>query len=249
RLDAYLQDGEPLPDETVNYIASVAPRLGGGPAMSGPLSAYADTGSGIPVAVAAAAPPPAAVAAGTCDADIAYDPSRPCAAYVAPAAPVDAAPVPAAEPVVMAAAACDPDAAYDPSQPCQPAPASAADANSAPVQVIQAASVVPAAAAPPPPLVLSLPSRRSGGARGFWGIQVGAFRTLELARQTAGGARTSLPDLLGNAAVRIEATTPFGSTVLYRARVVGVSAQTAAAACARLRGEGAGCLVVAPGPI
>ena len=28
RLDAYLTDGTPLPDETVNYVASIAPRLG-----------------------------------------------------------------------------------------------------------------------------------------------------------------------------------------------------------------------------
>ncbi len=32
RVDAYLASGEPLPDETVNYVASVAPHLGGGPA-------------------------------------------------------------------------------------------------------------------------------------------------------------------------------------------------------------------------
>jgi hypothetical protein len=41
RLDAYLSGGVPLPDETVNYLASIAPRLGTDIAMSGPLAVYA----------------------------------------------------------------------------------------------------------------------------------------------------------------------------------------------------------------
>lgn len=44
RLNQYLTKGTPLPDETVNYLASVAPRLGSELAMSGPLASYA-TGS------------------------------------------------------------------------------------------------------------------------------------------------------------------------------------------------------------
>src|ERR1700749_723369 len=41
RLDAYLTDGSPLPDETVNYVASVAPPLGVGLARPGPPAGYA----------------------------------------------------------------------------------------------------------------------------------------------------------------------------------------------------------------
>lgn len=41
RVDAVLSGATVLPDETVNYLASVAPRLGGEVAMSGPLAAYA----------------------------------------------------------------------------------------------------------------------------------------------------------------------------------------------------------------
>ena len=121
RVDAYLASGEPLPEETVNYVASVAPHLGAGPGMSGPLAAYADTGGGY--AVASAAPP--RLAGGACNADAAYDPSRPCASYAVPAAPT-----PVAAPVVLVAqaVACDPNAAYDPSQACQPAPAAVAPA-------------------------------------------------------------------------------------------------------------------------
>jgi Transglycosylase SLT domain len=41
RMDAYLSGATILPDETVNYLASVAPRLGTEVAMSGPLAVYA----------------------------------------------------------------------------------------------------------------------------------------------------------------------------------------------------------------
>ena len=38
RLDQYLSNGAPLPTETVNYVASVAPLLGSESPMSGPLA-------------------------------------------------------------------------------------------------------------------------------------------------------------------------------------------------------------------
>jgi hypothetical protein len=41
RVDAYLSDGSPLPDETINYLSSVGPRLGNDIAMTGPLAAVA----------------------------------------------------------------------------------------------------------------------------------------------------------------------------------------------------------------
>ena len=114
RLDSYLYGGRPLPDETVNYVASIAPLLGPGTPMSGPLAVYA-VGS---VRLAAQ------TTATGCDPDAAYDPARPCV----PLKPA------VSQPVVLAAGtpasvfatsyrqgACDPDAAYDPSRPCQPA--------------------------------------------------------------------------------------------------------------------------------
>jgi hypothetical protein len=60
RLQQYLATGTSLPNETVNYVASVAPRLGG--PMTGPLAAYADQGGAAaePVQVAEAAPADAA---------------------------------------------------------------------------------------------------------------------------------------------------------------------------------------------
>src|SRR5882757_5546457 len=44
RLAAYLAGSSVLPDETVNYLAQVTPRLGNNVAMSGPLASFAGNG-------------------------------------------------------------------------------------------------------------------------------------------------------------------------------------------------------------
>ena len=74
RLDQYLSGAAPLPDETVNYLAAIAPNLGAAVPLSGPLAEYA---GGTPIA-AAPAPDATSLASG-CDADAAYDPDHPCA--------------------------------------------------------------------------------------------------------------------------------------------------------------------------
>jgi hypothetical protein len=81
RVDRYLTNGTPLPTETVNYVASIAPRLGPGTPMTGPLAVYG--GRGVELASAGnfrdaprqvqRAPTPAG-----CDPDVAYDPTAPC---------------------------------------------------------------------------------------------------------------------------------------------------------------------------
>jgi hypothetical protein len=152
RLDSYLRNGTPLPTETVNYVASIAPLLGPGTPMSGPLAVYAGsggyvtrvasrrTGSGCdpdaaynpdgpctplqqPVIVAAVQPVPASAAAG-CDPDAAYNAGGPCTPLRQPVA---------AAPPSYPSAGCDPDAAYNPNGPCTPLPA--------PAPVIAAAAV------------------------------------------------------------------------------------------------------------
>jgi soluble lytic murein transglycosylase-like protein len=67
RMDSYLTGGEPLPDETVNYVASVAPRIGSAGRMTGPPVVYAQDGklprdTVFPVPISAA---------GNCDPDAA----------------------------------------------------------------------------------------------------------------------------------------------------------------------------------
>lgn len=97
------------------------------------------------------------------------------------------------------------------------------------------------------PALRAVPVLASGGGGQGWGIQVGAFATPELARSTAEGARRAAPQLLGAAQTRVGTTTPFGGAVLYRARLVGLGAQEAAEACARVQRQGTPCLTVAPG--
>ncbi|HJS85388.1 MAG TPA: lytic transglycosylase domain-containing protein, partial [Acetobacteraceae bacterium] len=90
RLDSYLADGTPLPEETVGYVSSIAPNLGESTALSGPLAVFA---GGTITAERPAAEPvrPAVVlaASGPCDPDAAYDPDRPCTS----SASFDAAPM------------------------------------------------------------------------------------------------------------------------------------------------------------
>jgi D-alanyl-D-alanine carboxypeptidase len=126
RLDLYLSNGTPLPEETVSYVAAIAPLLGPGTPMSGPLAVYGGS-SGYAIDFASHQ------TAGGCDTDAAFDPRNPCQ-------PVHQ---PAIQPAVYVAAyssdaGCDADAAYDPTRQC------------APVRASTGQSVASAAAAPAP---------------------------------------------------------------------------------------------------
>jgi D-alanyl-D-alanine carboxypeptidase len=137
RLDQYLANGTPLPTETVNYVASIAPLLGSDRPMSGPLAVYAGNATVQQVVYRPTA--------SGCDPDAAYNPDGPCTPlrpqvaqaqapasyaasptpYVVAAAPYTApAPAYTPTPTPYASTDCDPDAAYDPSRPCHPAPPS-----------------------------------------------------------------------------------------------------------------------------
>ncbi len=136
RLDRYLNNGTPLPEETINYVASIGPRLGPGTTMSGPLAAYAGGGSYTHFV--------SARTLGGCDPDAAYNPDGPCTpvrtisvAAVTPTPAYAAAPAP----VFAATSDCDPDAAYDPTHPCRPV-------HTIPLQV--AAAAPPAIPSPTP---------------------------------------------------------------------------------------------------
>jgi D-alanyl-D-alanine carboxypeptidase len=272
RLDRYLNNGTPLPAETVNYVASIAPLLGSGTPMSGPLAAY---GGGAAMTQAVYRPTPAG-----CDPDAAYDPARPCVpvrpAAVATAAVAalppgdtncdpDAAYDPTRRCVPLRRAAvqdaaegsrpyavanCDPDAAYDPTHACRPV---------APESVV-APPVAPSPVAPPARYVAEarpiqermaqsvafVPAPAPTTAPGHWGIQVGAFATLSTAQGAAERARAVAADLLERTKIELPATAALGTQVAFRARLSGLSAQAAAAACGRLSSHGIACITVPP---
>lgn len=275
RVDNYLATGDPLPDETVGYLASIAPRIAGTGPETGPLSVYGGNGA---VQYAAASGGGTAMAAGgVCDPDAAYDPNRPCtpaptaavAVNAIPAAPApalpDAAPTSsgsmiydpnvayrAASPqaagpsgggmagvALAATGACDPDAAYDPTRLCAPQPTLAVASGPAPAAGGSSmySPGVPYAPAPVPSAVAST---------GDWAIQVGAFMNPALARAAAAAARSAAPDLLYAARLELPLTEPFGTTVLYRARLTDLSARSASEACTRLMQRQLACMVVPP---
>jgi D-alanyl-D-alanine carboxypeptidase len=267
RLDQYLQNGTRLPDETVNYVASIAPFLGAETPMSGPLGVYAGqtsrmaalpTSAGCdpdaaynpdspctplrpaaipPVAVVAVAP---SYASGACDPDAAYNPNGPCT----PLRPAAIQPVAAEAAPFYSRGPCDPDAAYDPARPCQPLP-------SAPAPVVARREpgqppMYPPNARPLQEMTSQRVTFSPGSPPGRWAIQVGAFANLGTARAAAENARSALPEILRTAKVELPATTPFGGQVAFRARLSGLSPSAATDACSRLGGRGIACITVAP---
>ncbi len=272
RVDDYMAGRGELPNETVNYLASVAPLLGNERPMSGPLATYA--GSGTAVEVAAAAEVPRAYArapAPGCwqDPDAAYDPDAPCRAppvreanglmerggftRVALAAPVPFGAVPA---VAVSSAPpgaprpnCwhDPNAAYDPDAPCRAPPTSwgqSARSQSSPARA-------PATIAPPPTpvrIAAAQPPRiQRVSATGGWAVQIGAYTDPDQARRVAESVRNLAPSELGSARAVLGTTAPFGNHVLFRARLSGLSWENALSACGQLSRAGQTCVAVPPG--
>ncbi len=310
RLDAYLAGQGALPNETVNYVASIAPSLSGDRPLTGPLAVYADSGP-IPRAEDPVPRAYAAAPSSRCwqDPDAAYDPDAPCrtappvrvAAVVSVAPPMASPPVaapplaapPLAAPVAMSgwgrgepvsrqapasSAQCwrDPDAAYDPTAPCRPPPPAPLPAPTA--QIAAQTPAAPAAhetqlaAAQPGPdwqrLLAVHDSRpipaahtvsayvspvsaaatvRPAMATGRWGIQIGAYASPGQARRMAESVRSLAPRELGGAQATLGATAPFGGQVMYRARLIGLSARSASAACGELTAQSQACVTVPPG--
>jgi D-alanyl-D-alanine carboxypeptidase len=243
RLDYYLAGTEPLPAETVHYVAAISPNLGDALPMSGPLANYA-----VASASANSAPTPVSFATG-CDVNAAYDPDHPCTSQMAsliasternPAGGCDPdaaydpnnpciprrsqAPVQQAAIRQPASTYCDPDAAYDPDRPCTPMPVTTASAA--------------------PPIMGRFSASGSVATNGSWAIQVGAFSNQTLARTMAEGAIAQVPDALGIATVELPAVTTSGGVVLYRARLANLSKNAASNACAELNARQLPCIVV-----
>ncbi|MBV9785082.1 MAG: lytic transglycosylase domain-containing protein [Acidisphaera sp.] len=241
RLDDYLGGGSSLPNETVNYLASVAPRLGNAVAPTGPLSVYASGGN-----------------------DAAY--AAPVTAYAAAAPAYTPAPAPmpsaAEEPGPIRAELADAPSPADLAsyqsavyQPAAPAPAytpplypSRADAPP-PYQPTYKALAAPPAPQPRFRLVATaapVPDETDRGGLSRWGVQVGAYADPAQARAAAEGARSRAAGALDLGQVEVGPTTRADGMVLYRARLIGLSADAAAQACGRLSQSGVGCLMVPP---
>ena len=89
------------------------------------------------------------------------------------------------------------------------------------------------------------PARRGPAASGDWAIQLGAF-------SSQGQAHGALMTAQGHAHVELAVAHPYvtsvhqGRTVLWRARMTGMSRETAVQACQRIAHGHAGCIVLSP---
>ena len=256
RMDEYNAGRGELPDETVAYLASVAPALAAEGPMTGPLAAYAygESHRGRdPVQVYASYARPL----GGCwrDPNAAYDPDDKCNRATPPAsAPIRSAL--SAGPTAVGSVLWGENGNPAPAAPPRPA---------APAPMYVAA--LPAPLAPPRPAYslpvhIAMAPRHShftliqsaqaepvviNAADARWGVQVGAFADPGLARATAERARRVAPQELGSARVALGKTSPFGGHVLYRARLAGITHPAAQDACGRLTAARWDCLTVPPG--
>jgi len=220
-LDTYLAGRRGLPEETRRYVAIIGPRIVGvHPANRAAPSAYQY--AALPMDI----PPGPRRAGGRAPTQLAsYTPPRP---PPAPPAQVAAAPVtaPVREPAVAAVAA----------RPPQPQAAGG-------LRLISAANAAPA---PPATTTLGgLGAPRPATLSGPWAIQVGAFQAEHLARSATEAARRAAPDLLGAARADLRPVRSGGGT-LTRARLAGLSAEAAVAACQRLARANQTCIALAP---
>jgi len=195
RVDAYLTDGTALPDETVSYVAAVAPRLHGSVSMTGPLAVYA--GDGV-------------------DRDRAY----------------------AGGGVIGPAVGVDVSVRADEARPAT------GSFTSAGLAMASMPSRVTPVASSQPVLIAAQPTSVSIQ-EGDWSIQVGAYAKPEQSSAAISAARAIVGDLLRTARSTITSVSAGG--VLYRARLSGLSASVALAACERLQSQGIECFTVRPG--
>ncbi len=246
RVDDYLSGAGSLPNETVNYVASIAPRIGGSGQMSGPLSAYGGAAAGSTVQQASMVvvdrmEPVASPG----------DPGMPTtvqgAARMAPiASPGD----PGMPPALQVASAMAPIASPgDPGMP-PPTPAYPVGTTSA-LAAARLPEPIPRALEPEPsPMRLvaatrpSLMSTAAAAEPGRVAIQVGAFASPAEARRAAESARDIARSIPPSAETMIGTTARGDGSVLFRARLIGMTPGRALSACQRLLANGRPCFVV-----
>ena len=257
RLDDYLTRNRSLPDETRRYVAKIGPYIADSfPTRRSTAEQYAM--NSLPANIAsgprygsvaayvppAAAPTEVAYAPATGD-DAAFDPPpgyRPplpraeARVYVPPPPPAPS--LPAVEVAALP-------------EPPPPAPAPLPMPPLAPP--VQVASLDPPPRVSPrpgfrliaPAMAEPVPFRHMPAAPGQWAIQVGAFGNETLAHTAVGAAREQAHDMLSGARPIVASVRePHGT--LFRARLGGLSRDTAVQACERLTRGRTSCMVVSP---
>ncbi len=259
RLDDYLTRNRSLPDETRRYVGKIGPYIADSfPARRSTAEQYAM--NSLPASIpsgprydsAAAYVPPAAPTevayAPLSGDDAAFDPPpgyRPplpraeARVYVPP--PPVPPPAPPSAPsfaAIQAASLPAPPPAPPASVPPRPVQVASADPPPHTLQHSGFHLIAPAMAEP-------APFRHMPPASGQWAIQVGAFGNETLAHSAVGAARDQARDML-SAARPIVASVREPHGRLFRARLGGLSRDTAVQACERLTRGRTNCMVVSP---
>lgn len=244
RLEAHRYGGQALPDETVSYLASVAPALGperpGAAANFGPATLASEIRAPVELAEARADDPslrafdggglvtPGAPA-GFAPATTASQPQEDFTGQLAQIESRDVEASPARLPIEAAASFPNSESV-------------AAAGFAAPIRI---ASRIPAPVLRPRVEARLVPIAAAVAHDGDWAVQVGAYADPATSRAAIDTARSRAADLLDGTRPAIVAVRH--GDVLYRARLVGLTAQNAVAACASLSHDGLACLAVPPG--
>ena len=234
RLDDYLTNVRGLPDETRNYVAKIAPNLTRDtPAVRSPAEQFAM--NTLPTQI------PAGLRYGRGAVQLAAATTTAGSGRVAARRPVEVAQAP--EPVrapVRSFAAVQPQPQSQPMpQPPQQQFAAAITPPPQPNQPGGIRLIAPAMAAD------ASAARRGAASSGTWAIQVGAFAN-------QGQAQTALSQARDQARSELSVgRTAIGSVkqkngFLYRARMTGLSKDTAVQACEKLARSRMNCIVLSP---
>jgi Transglycosylase SLT domain/SPOR domain len=216
RLDDYLADERPLPNETRHYVAMIAPTIDGVfPQRVSPAAAYAM--NRLPIDI-----PPG----------MRYRSGRYARVQLASRRMPVPPPVPYQGPVRVA------EPPPQRAQVAYLAPPHYLPRPPAPPRALGFRLVPTAFAEPPPP-------PRSFGLAGGWAVQVGAFLDPTQARHAAGLAQARAHAELGGARPMMEPVR-HGHAVLWRARLTGLSREAAVRACQQLSRERNACMVLSP---
>ena len=242
RLDDYLTNNRGLPDETRKYVAMIGPNLAGdAPRVRSPAEQYAmnELPLNIPpgprygrgaVQLASASPnfassvSPSTTYAATLGSGRVPPRSQVVEVAQLPTPPRTAAPIqPQQFAMVMPPS--------PPPQPAAPAPAPQARGG---LGLISSANAAEAS-----------PMRRSTAGPGQWAVQVGAYANQNQAQTALSTARDQARSELALGRVQVGSVKqPHG--VLWRARVTGLSRETAVQACEKLSRGRTGCIVLSP---
>ena len=272
RLDDYLTNNRTLPGETRRYVAAIGPRIAGSqPRKPSPGEQYAMNATPFRIPDGPRYASSSRYSAPAAEPVIALNPTPMAPTPIAPIQvaaaapargsfivlrpqPIEVAqlpepPAPVAAPTPMQFAQLpEPPAPYVPSPAPIPPPfreaprtqqqyAAAALAPVAP-RGSRFALIAPANAEP-------IGVHRSGYAPGAWAVQVGAFANEGLAAAATVAARDHARDMLASTRTSVTPVRqPHG--MLFRARLIGLSRDSASQACEKLTRARTSCMVVSP---